>query len=351
MPTYTHGGDIYGLTKPVLDFSANLHPLGMPSQVQQAAQQAVSAAVHYPDALCRELRKALADLEGIRPSQIICGCGAADLILRLCFAKKPQKALITAPTFSEYESALKAVDCQVQRYMLDPRGQFDVTEEILEHLHGELDMVFLCSPNNPTGRIIPHDLLQRIAQRCKEQGILLVLDECFLPFTTAKSMAGQLEEYPNLFLLRAFTKSYAIPGLRLGYGLCSDEALLELLYEVGQPWAVSTVAQAAGLAACQLPDYPQKGREVLEQERPFLISEMGKLGLTVFEGAANYLLFQAKGDTTLRERLVEQGVLIRSCANYPGLGPDYYRIAVRSREENQQLLGAMREVLSWQKQS
>ena len=158
-------------------------------------------------------------------------------------------------------------------------------------------------------------------------------------------MAGSLLEHPQLFLLRAFTKTYAVPGLRLGYGLCADGDLLERLYAAAQPWSVSNVAQAAGVAACACRDWPERGREILRVQRPSLLQALRSLGCTVWEGQANYLLFRARGVTDLKERLLGKNILIRSCANYHGLGPDFYRVCVRREEENKRLIQAMREVL------
>ena len=344
MPTYTHGGDVW-THEGVLDFSANLHPLGMPPQVAQAARDAVAQAVHYPDPLCRALGDAIAARDGVGPEQVICGSGAADLIFRLCLTLRPARALVTAPTFSEYEQGLALSGCAVERFLLLPQRQFDVEDAILEAIVPGMDLIFLCNPNNPTGRLIAPELLKQILRRCGETGTRLVLDECFLELTDGETMAGSLAENPHLFLLRAFTKTYAVPGLRLGYGLCSDGALLERLYAAAQPWSVSTVAQAAGVAACACRDWPERGREILRLQRPKLMEALGSLGCTVWEGQANYLLFRAPSVEDLKERLLEKCVLIRSCANYHGLGPDFYRVCVRREEENNQLIQAMREVL------
>lgn len=344
MPTYTHGGDIWAYNG-VLDFSANLHPLGMPPEVARAAQCAVADAIHYPDPLCRELRAAIARRDGVAPEQVICGNGAADLIFRLCLTLRPKRALVTAPTFSEYEQALGLTGCAVERFVLSPDGQFDLEGSFLDAIVPGVDLVFLCSPNNPTGRLIDRELLESVIRRCGQVGARLVLDECFIELTDGEGMAGAVEGDPCLFLLRAFTKSYAVPGLRLGYGLCTDAALLERLYAAGQPWGVSNVAQAAGIAACSRRDWPERGREVLRAQRPRLREALRSLGCVVWEGQANYLLFQAPGVADLKERLLARGVLIRSCGNYHGLGPDFYRVCVRLEHENEQLIATLREVL------
>lgn len=351
MLPYTHGGDVltaqarYG--GPVLDCSANLNPLGMPPQVGEAAARAAAQASPYPDPLCRALRAAIAAHDGVTPEQVLCGGGAAELIFRLAFALRPRRALVTAPTFSEYEGALSAAGCAVTRHLLRRERNFDVDEGILEAIGPDVELVFLCTPNNPTGRLIDQGLLLRIAEKCRGLGAVLAVDECFLPLACGgPGLAPWLVEYPNLLLLRAFTKSYAMAGLRLGYTLSADTALLERLSLSGPPWSVSTPAQAAGLAALtQCPHWPEKARAFLEGERPALAEGLSALGLDVVPGQANYLLFRAAGTADLKESMLTQGVLIRSCANYHGLGEDWYRVCVGQAEQNERLLAALREVL------
>ncbi len=344
MPNYTHGGDIWS-HKGVLDFSANLHPLGMPAAVATAARKAVSEATGYPDPLCRALREAIGTRLGVAADHIICSDGAAGLIYRLSLALRPWRAMVTAPTFSEYEQALSLCACRVDAYPLAAERGFDPDEGLLDAIDPGLDVLFLCNPNNPTGRLIDPALLEKIVKRCGECGTLLVVDECFLALTEGTSLLPAVADTPHLFLLRAFTKTYAVPGLRLGYGVCSNRTLLERLYSVWQPWPVSNVAQAAGIAACGCPDWPKRGRRLLDRERPRLLEKLRELGLEVWEGQANYLLFRAAGVTDLREKLLGKNILIRSCGNYRGLTEEYYRVCIRQEKDNDALIRALREVL------
>lgn len=352
MKEYTHGGDIVGAREiwkgELLDFSANLNPLGMPESVRKAAEEAVREAIHYPDPLCRALCAAIARRDNVTPEQVLCGNGAADLVFRLAFSQRPRRVLVTAPTFSEYQDAVQAAGGEVVYHRLTPENDFDPTEAVLDDLDDSLDMAFFCTPNNPTGRLIDRELMQRILERCREKNIRLVVDECFLSLADPgerMSLAGELKNFPNLILLRAFTKSYAIPGLRLGYCLSADTTLLDGLSRCAQPWSVSGPAQAAGLAALAEPEYPARARQLIAVERSWLIDALRELGLQVFPSQVNYILFRAPGVDDLKERLLARGVLIRSCANYVGLGSDYYRVAVRPHRENEGLIGAMKEVL------
>ena len=350
MAEYTHGGDIRTAQaqagREVLDFSANLNPLGMPDGVRRAAEAAVAGAVHYPDPFCRELTAAIAAHDGVRERQILCGNGAADLIFRLALAVKPRRALVTAPTFAEYATALETVGCTVERFALNEANDFAVTEEFLDAIVPGVEIVFLCQPNNPTGQLASPALVRRAAERCAACGAVLAVDECFLDFLpdgdrwTAKPL---LHEDQNLIIFKAFTKLYGMAGVRLGYCLSADAALLEKMRNAGQPWAVSSLAQAAGVAALKETAYVARVRALIAAQKPKLTAGLRALGLRVIEGRANYLLLQ--GPETLGGQLRQKGVVLRGCANYPGLDASWYRTAVRTGPENERLLKTLQEVL------
>ena len=346
----THGGDwagfqaVYG--QPPLDFSANISPLGMPEGVRAALCRAAGQADRYPDPLCREMRGALSEHEGVPAEWVLCGSGAADLIFRAVLALRPGRALVTAPTFAEYEAALETVGCAVEWYALRPEEDFRIREDLLERITPETDLVFLCEPNNPTGVTTPRPLLLRILERCRKTGTRLVVDECFGDFLDepeAHTLKGALTDFPNLLILKAFTKLYGMAGVRLGYALCADTELLGRMRRAGQPWGVSSLAQAAGAAALKETDYVQQVRALIAAERPWLAEQLEQLGLQVVPGEANYLLFQS--ETPLMEPLGQRGILLRCCGNYEGLDATWYRAAVRTPGENRRLIAALEEVL------
>ena len=346
-----HGGDWAGYRaefgRDALDFSANVSPLGLPAGIAAAITAALPTADRYPDPLCRELRAALAKAEGVPADWLLCGNGAADLIFRLALALRPRRALLPAPTFAEYAAALDTVGCTVTRHRLDETNDFAVTEAFVDAVTKDIDIVFLCQPNNPTGQVTPPALVEKLLRRCAACGAVLVVDECFLDFLSARdalTAKAFLQDAQNLVILKAFTKLYAMAGVRLGYALCSNMALLEKMRAAGQPWAVSSLAQAAGLAALQEDAYADAVRALIAAQRPKLAAGLRALGLRVIEGQANYLLFRAPAD--FGARLRQHGAVVRSCGNYPGLDATWYRTAVRTKAENEQLLAIMREVLA-----
>lgn len=343
-----HGGDIYGdAASPILlDFSVNLNLLGMPEPVKEAAKKAVDNCAAYPDPHCRRLRDAIARREGVEADAVLCGNGAADLIYRIAFGLKPASALILAPTFSEYRQALEAAGCRVDSYLLQPGNDFLPKEDILEEIRGH-DLVFLCSPNNPTGQVIPPKLLEQILYEADRAGATLAVDECFLGFLPEKDRFSLKKTNPkdHLLILKAFTKLYAMAGLRLGYLLAFDPKLREQIAMAGPPWSVSIPAQEAGLAALEQEEYENSSIELLERLRPSLARGLQSLGFQVFPSSANYLLFRSKEHTDLKKVLLRKGILIRSCANYEGLDDTYYRVAVRQEQDNQKLLTILAEIL------
>lgn len=349
MTQLVHGGDWVGYReqfgRDALDFSANVSPLGLPEGVKNAIIRALPKADRYPDPLCRELRGKLAKTEGLPAEHILCGNGAADLIFRLALAAKPKKALLPAPTFAEYGSALETVGCELKRHILQESDDFAVTERFLDDIDKSVDVVFLCQPNNPTGQLTDLAMVERILRRCKECSALLVVDECFLDFLPdgEERSAKHFLSEKNLVILKAFTKLYGMAGVRLGYCLSSDTELLAQMQASGQPWAVSSLAQAAGIAALDETEYVSQVRELIARQRPILEKGLRALGLRVLDGQANYLLFQAT--ETLGDAMRKKGVVLRSCGNYPGLDGTWYRTAVRTTPENEQLLKTLAEVL------
>lgn len=354
----THGGDWAGFmaeygVKP-LDYSSNINPYGVPEGVKTAIVRAVENADNYPDPLCRRLVAKLGAHEGVDPEWITCGNGAADLIFRLALALRPKQALLPAPCFAEYEQALSTVDCQFRYYELKQECEFRIQEDILAQIDASLDIMFLCEPNNPTGVTTERSLLVRILERCKECNVILALDECFNEFLDdpdAHSMKDYLKEYPNLIIFKAFTKKYGIPGVRLGYVMQANGDMQNQMRICGQPWSVSNLAEEAGLACLDETDYWEKGHALVKEQRRWLYDQLVSLGLKVYPGEANYLLFfdAAEPDPALQaslgDRMRREGILIRSCDNYRNLTNGWYRVAVRLPEENLQLVNTFKKVI------
>lgn len=344
-----HGGDVTGYElrygRPPLDFSASLNPLGMPPTVARAARRAIDASVPYPDPLCRELTDALARHLAVPAEHIFCGNGAADVIFRLVLAAKPKRALVPAPSFAEYSAALDFVGCETEYFELDPMDEYRIDEGFLSAIHPDLDMVFICQPNNPTGHLMSPELLRDILAKCVMCGAMLVVDECFCGLVREPERHSLLREsaaHPRLFILDSFTKLYGMAGIRLGYGICSNPEVIGALHRAGQPWAVSTVAQEAGLAALTETKYLTDSLGLIHREREWLAGELKRAGMRLVGGEANFLFFYTD-DVRLARKLADRGILIRDCGNFRGLVRGYYRVAVRTRNENERLIRALED--------
>lgn len=339
-----HGGDIYR-NEVRMDFSVNGNPIGMPVRVERALKKAVGNCGTYPDLRSEKLKEKLEKLTGVCREQILCGNGASELLLAALHGIKPKKTAILVPSFYGYEYAAAASGSPVLPVLLQAEDGFCLPDDIPQRLDDDVDLLLLANPNNPTGAMIKADLLEKLLGECLQRNITVVLDECFLEFTGKEethSMKKKLSAYPNLIILRAFTKIFAIPGVRLGYLLCKNEELLQKM-EVQLPeWNLSVFAQAAGAAACRETAYIERTVRLIKKERAYLEEQLKRLGITVFLSETNFLLLHTK--LPLYEELLKKKILIRDCGNFRGLTNGYYRIAVKSRGENARLIRAIREI-------
>ncbi|MGE5576794.1 MAG: threonine-phosphate decarboxylase CobD [Syntrophothermus sp.] len=362
---FTHGGNIrraaetFGL-KPgdILDFSANINPLGPPEGVIRAILDNVQSVVHYPDPECHELKKALAAYYGVSPRMIMVGNGAAELIFLLGTLARGKRVLIPAPTFSEYEAAVLAGGGSVEIMPLDPGQGFEIrADQVLRFIkpsrvYQGIKMVFLATPNNPTGRLIPKETLMKIAAAARGRGVIVVVDEAFLDFLperVAVSMMAHIADYPNLLVVTSLTKLFAVPGLRIG-ALVGAPEVLEGLEAARPPWSVNSLAQAAGCAAVVDAEYIKASRRLIQEEKEWLFRALGEIeGLEPFPPAANFILVDISrsgfNSTQLWREMARQGVLVRDCVSFRGLGRGYIRVTVRSRRENEVLVRTLRAAL------
>jgi threonine-phosphate decarboxylase len=325
-----------------LDFSENVNPLGAPPAALEAARRALDGeSGRYPDPGYPELREGLARYLGVPFETVLPTNGGAEaLFLAARAAARPGgRALILEPTFSEYAAAARAAGLEpVHRLSRRPEGGFVPDSAALRDLKG-VAAVFLCNPNNPTGDALSREKVLEVARLAREAGAALILDEAFADFAPGISVAPEVDE--GVYVARSLTKFFAVPGLRLGCLLAADAGRVQPL----QPsWPVNAVASAAGAAAVADEEFVEASLETVARLREELFSALeGLPGLAPFRGAANFLM--VRGPAGLPERLARRGVLVRGCEPFMGLGAGYFRVAVRGREENGRLVGALREEL------
>lgn len=339
-----HGGNIYD--KQInLDYSISINPFGLPEKVRREAIRGVELSEHYPDVNCTRL---LDEMEAafLQPRErLIIGNGESELIYAAACAAKPKKALILGPTFVEYERAFTATGCAFEYYFAKEETDFVVQDEILDILSsGKYDMFVVCNPNNPTGRLVKRRLMAPMMELCREKGIRVMLDECFMDFVrkeTEHTYIQKLDEYPNILILRTFTKTFAMPGLRLGYALSSDTGFIDRMKSVLPPWNVSVPAQYAGVAAMREKEFIVQTKEFVSSERRWMEDRLKALEYPYFTSKANFILFRADG--RLRDFCLASRILIRDAGNIPGLSKGFYRIGVKRRNCNERLFKVLEQ--------
>ena len=360
-----HGGEWNGEKSDIhIDLSVNTNPLGMPKSVKKLFENGSMSflAEKYPDRECSALRQAIAEEYLVPAENVICGNGASELITGAVSAFKAcglKRALIAVPAFSGYERSLKACGIETVYHELKREDGFVMTDSFTDTLienirkmkeRGEL-AVFLCSPNNPNGACIEKMLLEKIVTLCEENGVWLFLDECFIGFSRDgfdKSMRILTKDHRYLCVLDAFTKMYALPGLRIGFLFSGNDKLNEKIRMLLPEWNVSSLAQAAGMAALtDNKDYLRETVDLTEKERHFLEDKLKSFTFEVYPGVANFIMFRTSDDDVfsgLQGKMMRKGVLIRSCENFQGTDDRDYRIAVRGHEENLRFIKILEEL-------
>jgi threonine-phosphate decarboxylase len=305
--------------------------------------------LHYPDSSHRDLKQALARYHNLPTADFAIANGSTELIYHLPALLPGKKALIISPSFSEYVRALSQHHWESEHFILSPASNFSIDTAALEEaLANSVDVLYLCNPGNPNGILYPQQVIEKIYRLCIDAGTFLVLDEAFMDFCEEASAKRFVIRGDNAIVLRSMTKFFGIPGLRLGYSI-SNPNLAERLDSMGGPWSVNTLALVAGVAALEDSEHNQKTIEFISRERRNLIENLEQFPqFRLYPSCVNYLLIEIKGGMSgreLKERLIHHRILIRDCSSFMGLSGAFFRIAVRSKEENQRLLECMRKVL------
>ena len=355
---YEHGGKAIPFSQAkhirvdeLMDFSASINPLGMAPLAIEALKNNFPLLTHYPDPDCTELVEAIMDFHHLGKGQILIGNGSIDLIHLLPRVFKWRSVIIPVPTFCEYENACELAGTHIRTIELKARDQYQIRPEALINAMSEdIDAVFICNPNNPTGHLLEKIDIIPVIQKAMENRIMVVMDEAFVDYAEDSSLIRKVTEYPNLIILRSFTKFFAMPGLRVGY-LVADQEVIHRLEKVILPWSVNHLAQVAARMSLLDHTYIRTSREVMEMERPFLSESLSEIcGITVYPSHANFLLMKLSQDSFeiggIEEALSKQRTLVRNCASFRGLGSSYFRVAIRSRRENIRLVTLFQNLCS-----
>ncbi|MCR4650044.1 MAG: aminotransferase class I/II-fold pyridoxal phosphate-dependent enzyme [Lachnospiraceae bacterium] len=340
-----HGGDIYKKNID-MDFSVSINPCPLPESVTDALHSAVKNIGKYPDLRCEKLINLLSERYSVSNKNIIAGNGSSELFMALAHAFRLAKVLIPVPSFYGYEYAFSENSEKLIFYPLKEEDEFKISEDLFEELDKGYDFLILANPNNPTGKLTGKETVEKIVKKCLEKNTKVLLDECFIELSDENnSLIPETEKYPNLFVVRSFTKTFAIPDLRIGYLVCSDEKAVEKVKKHIPEWSVSQMAQDVACECMNSYSYVEESRRYIEKERCFLEEGLRGKGYKVFISDTNYILFKNTGVTkdNLYKRMLDKKILIRDCSNFRGLNEGFYRIAVKTREENERFLRLLNE--------
>lgn len=356
MSKVVHGGNIDELSRSfnldkdkLIDFSANINPLGINKNVKEVIIKSLDEVERYPDITYFNLKSAISEFEGVENKNLILGNGAAEVIFNLVRAIRPKKVLIPAPTFGEYEEAALSVNSEIKYYYLKEEKNWIIDEEINSYINDDIDMVFICNPNNPTGTLTSKEAIINIIKKAKLTNTIVAVDESFLDFLKEVenySVISLIKEYDNLFIIKSMTKLFAIPGMRIGYGICKNKDILSKIESVSVPWNINVLAEKVAIFSLKDKEYIDRTISYIEEEKAYLSKELNKFNdIKVFDPAVNFIMFKLEKEIDLKLELMKENIIIRSCSNYEGLSNKYYRVAVRKREENIKLIKVLEKVI------
>ena len=355
---FAHGGNLERLAiasgfaaTALLDFSASINPLGPPEYLRALLSRNLETLLHYPDPDATELRSAAATRFAVSPIQVVVGNGSTEIIHALPRALSVKRAVIPVPSYGGYQESMAAAGCSVDLLLLNPMDGFAIDwQKLADQLTGG-ELVFLGQPNNPTGLCFDPARLAPLLARFPQT--FFVVDEAFIDFISdPPTTITLLQDFANLIILKSLTKFYAVPGLRLGLALASPTLAVKIRAQL-PPWSVNTMALVVGVKVLADENYAAASRSLVNRLREVLAAGLLALGgIRVYEGQANYLLchwqglpqgFQTGSDICLA--LLNKGIAIRDCTNFQGLGPDFFRVAVRTEQENNTLLAALADLV------
>lgn len=359
-PWPAHGGQAeallahFGLPSdhPLEDVSANLNPLGPPDWVNGWITQQLAGLERYPAPDYRAARNAIAAHHQLQPEQVLLTNGGAEAIFLAAALHAGKRAAVLTPSFGEYARACHAHRLSLTEIAL-PAPHFVLDLEALVASLNDIDVLFVCRPNNPTATLIDFSTMESLLEQTALMGCRVVVDEAFIDMVGETpqqvSLASLLVRYPHLMLLHSMTKFYTLPGLRLGYML-ADGATINAAESHQPPWSVNHLA--AELVAPLLADrsFAQRTHQWIANERPRMQQALIRLGLEVVPSHACFFLIRpgaehAMTSDVLFERMLRQGMLVRHTHSFAGLDGGWLRIALRDGPANQRLLKVLHDCL------
>lgn len=352
-----HGGNIYKFQREgkrdILDYSSNINPLGVPESLKEAIKNNFDVLEKYPDINYVELRESIGKYNGVSREDIVVGNGATEVLFLYMKALAPKRALIVSPTFAEYERALKNIDSEIDYFSLDEireenKNYFDLDIERLKKESVNFDLVVLCNPNNPTGNFLELEKIKDLNEFLEKNGTKLFIDECFIEFIAKwENKTSKLLRNKNIFILRALTKYFALPGIRLGYGISFDKDLIDKINGIREPWTVNAFADLAGKVILDDKEYMEKTDKWIFEERKNFVEKLKEIEeVEVFETYSNFILLKLKTLTSEEfvKKMLDRGILVRDAKNFKFLNEKYVRIAIKDVEKNRKFINKIKNL-------
>lgn len=355
-----HGGNIkeatekYNLSsKNILDFSANINPLGLSARVKKIITNNINSIIHYPDSWCTELKDKLSKYLKVASYNLLVGNGSTELIYLIAQSLQPKKVLIPIPTFSEYEGAVNLTDGKCIFLKIKETENFEIKIEKIIKCLPSINLIFLCNPNNPTGFILSREKLLTLVKNCQKYKVTLVIDEAFIDFVKATdnlTMIKIAKDCSNVLVLRSLTKFFAIPGLRVGF-LVGNKKNIKKISKIQLPWSVNCFGQLAAKEAINDTSYIKKIRKYIFKEKEIFFKKLENInGLKPYPSSTNFILCKLLNNKfnskTVSASLARSGILIRDCSNFRGLNNKFIRLAVRKKAENKILVDTLNKILN-----
>jgi threonine-phosphate decarboxylase len=358
----SHGGDVWGFSRKyniplekVLDFSGPINFLGPSPKAVEAVKQYTRLIRFYPDPNPVDLRLEIAKYvgHGVDEANIILGNGSIELIYMITEVFQCSfKAVIPVPSFTEYEKAVLRVHGEAIFVQLPENFALE-TEKIKKAVTDDTRIVYICNPHSPSGTLFDKEAVLDLVDFCHKKDVIVSVDENYIEFSdrcNEATLVGHVRKYENLFVIRSVTKFYGMPGIRFGYSIASDR-LIDELQTVRQPWSINTLAGCATLAAFKDAEFIENTKRTIKKEKAEFAKMLSETGeLHVFPSETNFLLVKILNkkftSTALRDKIAEEGMLIRDCSTFVGLNDSYFRVTVRSYADNLKLVNSLKKALS-----
>lgn len=353
-----HGGNIYAAAKELgvrpeklIDFSANINPLGYPAGLRKILRKPHTAILNYPDPNAHDCIAALSRYHRMPRSCFMVGNGSTEFIYLLPDVIRPHRVIMLTPAFTEYRRSYRFRNVHITSFPSLPEDRFIPDIDKLCHmLQNGYDALYLANPGNPTGVLMPKQDVEKIVRNAQRHGTVVVLDEAFIDFNESHSLKKRVQVYKNLFILRSLTKFFGMPGLRIGY-LISHPDNIQKVSQYRHPWSVNSIAQCAAIEAVKDAKFIERTRAYVADAKNRLIGDLSAIEeLSIFLGTANFLLLRLCSPhytaRDLYQQLLQHGLIIRTCEDFEGLDSSYFRIAVRKKTENRRLVSALKKIVA-----